>query len=182
MKSLEQHLIIKTMKKYIIAILVLIFLASCNHQKSENKAEADYHEKCRRLVLSENKIGQDYSFKISGKIIDEISITYLGETKTKQDKVLRFLNSTNFTGLYEDARRANSSIYIYDGTGHKLGSYYVGSLNSLPNKIEDGRLIFLYSNETCNQTTSISFTDSIPRQIFVSCTKNGGNLYTFQTK
>jgi hypothetical protein len=168
------------MKQGFLFILFYTFLLSCNlHEAKE--INGDYYDKCRSLVLTENKIGKEYFFKIIDTTIDELSIVYLGEIKTKKGAILKFINSTNFTGIYQDARRANSSIFIYDSNEHKkLGSYYVGGVKNLPNKIENGNLIFSYDNENCNQTTSIRFIDSIPKQIFVNCTTQGGDFYTFQ--
>lgn len=168
------------MKQNITIILCFIFLFSCSSPKQDKELNKDYYDKCRELVLSENKIGQEYFFNVSGKTIDEISVVYLGEIRTKKGKIIRFLNSTNFTGAFEDARKATGSVFIYDDNGQRLGSYYVGGINSLPNKLDNGNLIFLYNNENCNQSTSINFVDSIPKQIFINCTSKGGDLYTFQ--
>jgi hypothetical protein len=172
----------QSMKQNTILIACLSFFVNCHSSKSNEKINIDYYDKCRELVLGEGVVGQEYLFKVSGKTIDEMTVIYLGEMQTKESKVLKFIISTNYTGLQEDSRRASSSVFIYDNNGSRLGSYYVGSVNSLPDKLDSGYLLFAYNNETCNQSTRISFIDSIPKNIFIRCTITGGDLYTFKTE
>jgi hypothetical protein len=175
--------ITKKLMRIIIGVFLYFFiLSSCDNLKSteKEKTDDDYYEKCRKLVLSENKVGQEYIFKINGKSIDEINIIYLGNIKTNSGRVLKFIRTVNYMGLYEDSRRANGQVFIYDKENKRLGFYYVGGSLDVPSKIAGSDLIFSYNNEQCNQTTSISFIDSIPKQIFLACTEEGGNLYTFE--
>lgn len=62
------------------------------------------------------------------------------------------------------------------GQDNNLGSAY-----AIPSNIGNNELIFKYNNENCNQTTKISLKDSIPNQIFVRCTKDGGDIYNLET-
>jgi len=68
---------------------------------------------------------------------------------------------------------------LYNKQDDFLGMYQAGSSYSLPNGIEKDKLVFNYKEGDCNQTTAISFLDSIPKQIFINCTKDGGDLYSF---
>lgn len=74
-----------------------------------------------------------------------ISITTKGDT-------LKVINSTNYTGLFEDSRKANSSVYIYNHRNELLGFYQVESSYSLPKEVKNNELIFQYDNEDCKQT------------------------------
>lgn len=134
------------------------------------------------MVLSENRIGQEYVFKIKKKEVDEFTLTYLGGIKTSKGDTLKILNAINYFGLYEESKRANGFVFIYDGKNQRVGRYYVGGASSVAAKVEDNNLVFSYHDESCNQTTSISFLDSIPQQIFVNCTEKGGDLYSFSTE
>lgn len=151
---------------------------------SGNKqSEDEFDEKVNKLVLSENKKGEEYFFKVpSSKGILEYKVTYLGNIKTLQGDYLKFLNNVVFAGLYEDSKRASCTVNIYDTNNKKIGYYYVGGLIDAPQRVEGTNLVFNYNNDRCNQTTSINFKDSIPHQIFISCTKEGGDLYTFSAQ
>jgi hypothetical protein len=168
--------------KYILytQFLLLASIGCNNTQPIEKPIQADdYYEKCRKLVLSENKIGQEYFFKITKKEVDEFTLTYLGNIKTAKGDTIKFLNAVNYFGQYEDSKRANGAVLLYNKQDDFLGMYQVGSLYSLPNGIEKDKLVFNYKEGDCNQTTAISFLDSIPKQIFINCTKDGGDLYSF---
>lgn len=165
--------------KYII-IFFAIFILSCKNNSSINLKNSDsFYEKCRKLVLSENIKGQEYFFRIKKKEIDEFKITYLGDIKTKNGDTLRFLNAVNYYGNYDDAKHAKGYVFIYNTKGNYLGCYYVGGELGVPSTIEGTTLVFSYNNENCNQTTRISFIDSIPQQIFIKCTEKGGDFYSF---
>lgn len=75
----------------------------------------------------------------------------------------------------------NSYLIVYSYKGLKKGSYYLGSNDSL--KLINNDLI-IYGIGGCNQTTRISFRDSIPQKIFIHCKEeNGkmfGDLYNFE--
>jgi hypothetical protein len=168
------------MKVTISSFLIVFICYGCNNKdKPIRQVKDDYYEKCRKLVLSEDEIGQEYFFKINGKSIDDANISYLGTITTKSGKVLKFIKEINYSGAYENSKHGNGQVFIYDKENKKLGVYYVGGSSDVPFKIEGSNLIFSYNNERCDETTVISFQDSIPKQIFVACTKEGGDLYTF---
>ncbi|MBX2925911.1 MAG: hypothetical protein KF746_27190 [Chitinophagaceae bacterium] len=163
---------------FILSIVLMVFAGCVN--KSEMQKEVDLDEKINKLVLSENKIGEEYFFKApTSKGILEYEVTYLGSISTSKGDSLKFLNNVVFTGLYEDSKRASCTVNIYDTNNKKIGYYYVGGLIDAPQRVEGANLVFSYNNGRCNQTTAVNFKDSIPHQIFVSCTKEGGDVYTF---
>lgn len=146
--------------------LFLITLFSCNYKtdskESVSGAEDDFFEKCRKTVLNENNPKHKYTFKVAGKTIDELNLEYLGDIKTKDIGILKILNSTQYFGLYKDSKRANSSIVLYDNRNEYLGRYNVGNIKALPTKIKNSELVFLYSDEECNEATSIDFMIAFP--------------------
>lgn len=158
--------------------VLLVAFVGCNNQKTFKQLE--FKEKCEQLVLSEKKTGQEYLFKrLSKSNVLEYRITYLGEIENKNFNKIIFLNCVVYTGLYEDSKRASGAIMLYDTNSVYFGMYQIGSASATSSKAEGSNLIFSYDDESCNQTTTISFKDSIPQQIFINCTKNGGDLYSF---
>ncbi|MEQ1732811.1 MAG: hypothetical protein ABL940_04010 [Bacteroidia bacterium] len=173
---------VRSLKHIICAQFLLLALIGCDNRKPVEKVteKVDFDKKCEQLVLSENKIGQEYLFKVlSKKEVLEYHITYLGEIANKDVGKIKFLNFIVYFGLYEDSKRANGAVVLYSGKDKFLGLYGVGSAYSVPTKIEGSNLVFNYNDENCNQTTVINFSDSIPKQIFINCTKDGGDLYSF---
>lgn len=164
---------------FVLLISLQLFFLGCS-EGTNKKIVKDYYEKINLLVLSEGRIGEEYYFKEpSSKGILEYKVKYLGCIKTSQGHNLKFLNNIVLSGLNEDSKRASCSVDIYDNSDNKIGYYYVGGAIDAPEKIEGGKLVFNYNNDRCNQFTAISFVDSIPNQIFVSCSKEGGDIYTF---
>ncbi|MDQ8142427.1 MULTISPECIES: hypothetical protein [Chryseobacterium] len=164
--------------------LTLIILTGCSKSKPSTdtyKKNIDYYERCRLLVLEENIPKQNFEFEKKGKEIDQQIVRYLGNIVTTKKDTLKIVNSIHYTGVYEDAKRGNGQLYIYSINNELLGYYNLGSALAVPNDIENNReLIFKYDNESCNQTTKISLRDSIPKKIFIQCTKEGGDLYNLQ--
>ena len=79
-----------------------------NTQQERVHQEKTFDEKIQELVLSENKVGQEYFFKVMLKNeVLEYRITYLGIIKTSQGDSLKFIISIVYSGLYEDSKRAN---------------------------------------------------------------------------
>lgn len=175
------------MKKIFLSLFMILFI-SCNktdlQQNDKNKitkAKLDYYEHCRLLVLQQSILNQDFGFTKKGKDIDEQVIKYLGNIITSKKDTLKILNSVHYTGIYEDSKRGNGQVYIYNSLNKLIGFYNLGSASAVPNSIDNKGLIFKYDNDNCNQTTKISLMDSIPKQIFVQCTKEAGNIYNLET-
>ncbi|SHF78797.1 hypothetical protein [Chryseobacterium sp. OV279] len=172
------------MKRFFLSLIILSFI-SCNKSISEpnNKrieTDVDYYERCRLLTLEQNTPNQDFGFIKKGKEIDEQVVKYLGSIITSKNDTLKILNSIHYTGIYQDSKRGNGQVYIYNSHNKLLGFYNLGSASAVPSSIDNKELIFKYNNENCNQTTKISLKDSIPNQIFVHCTKDGGDVYSLE--
>jgi hypothetical protein len=151
-------------------------MCNCKYGQLNNK-ESDFHEKCRQLVLNENRINQNYYFKKNGQDIDELSITYIGVIYKENGEVYKIMNSIYYFGLYEDSKRVNSAIMIYNKLNEFIGMYNVDESNLIATRIENNNLIFDYKNQKCNQKTIIFLKDSIPNKIFINCTEKGGDIY-----
>ena len=178
-----QHLekpINKPMKSSINIIIGLFVLFGCNQHKEIQKSK-EFSDKVLEFVLTENEIGQEYFFKkiLKNEVLEYV-VTYLGVIKTKDGDSLRFVNSTIYSGLYEDSKRANSRLFIYNAEREKLGYYYVGGALYKPIEIINDSIFFPLHDASCNQTTAICFRDSIPKEIFINCSVKGGDLYSFE--
>jgi|688.fasta_scaffold755299_2 hypothetical protein len=169
------------MKKlfYFILLVVLTCIIGClDDVKTPTENELD--EKLNNLVLSELKIGKEFYFKVPSSVGTlEYKVTYLGDIKTSKGDNIKILNNIVLASVGNGSTRASSTVNIYRNN-KKIGYYYVGGINDVPKMIEGTFLVFRYNNDKCNQTTKIDFNDSIPHQIFVSCTVEGGDLYTFE--
>jgi len=171
----------KQNKKYFFfPLLLLICCGSPSKRENLGKID-DFYEKCRKLTLSENKIGQEYQFSLIGEKLDEIHVKYLGNIITSKHDTLKIVNSQNLFGLSEQSKRGNGSVYIYNIQNKLIGTYFLGDYWGVPSKIEGQNLVFSYKNDFCDQTTKISLKDSIPKQIFIKCTKEGGDIYNLET-
>jgi hypothetical protein len=168
----------KKLKSFCIATMFMI--QSCtNSDRKMLDSRVDYYEKCRLLCLSENKPGVSFFFKRSGETIDELTVTLLGTVVTGSHDSLRIVNSINMFGAFEDVKNGNGRLFVYGQHDQALGYYYLGAAWAVPKKLIDGKLLFDYNNDLCDQPTTISLSDSIPKQIFINCTPHGGDLYSF---
>lgn len=162
------------MKETTVILFIFFLFLGCKNPHIKK----DFSDKIQELVLSENKIGQEYKFNIKqNRGLLEYSLVYIGGLKMKNDSI-KFLWKTILSG--NDSPQANCWICIYNNNGEKLGTYYVGGDSYELPKIKNKTLIFDYIIG-CNQTTTISFKDSIPKEIFINCTEKGGDIYSFQT-
>jgi len=135
-----------------------------------------------KLVIREKGIGIEYFTKINmPEGILEYKTVYLGSVDNISKGKLDFVYSAIYSGL---SRRANPRIAVYNNN-ERLGQYYVGwDFSIIPIILKDELIISYNDDEYCNQTTRISFKDSIPQMIFIHCNEeNGemfGDLYNFE--
>lgn len=168
--------------KSVLSIMLgcLLLLLSCVNKKAKLVLD-EFDEKINKLVLSERRVDEEFFFKAPfEKGILEYKVKYLGRIKTLNGDSLYFITNIVFTGLYEDSKRASCTLNIYDDNSNKIGYYYVGGAKDASQKIEGSRLVFKSNSDGCNQSTDINFKDSIPKQIFIKCTTEEGDLYTFE--
>ena len=164
-------------------IAIIICLASCKQSQKEISKTEDFKIGLEKLVLNSKQKGIEYYVKINiPKEVLEYKMTYIGVIENSKKEKLDFVYSTIFSGVYEDSKRANSIITIYKNQ-ERLGHYYVGGgFNKTP-IITENEILINYDDD-CNQSTRISFRDSIPQKIFIHCKQeNGkmlGDLYNFE--
>ncbi|MDM1377350.1 hypothetical protein [Myroides marinus] len=137
-------------------------------------------KKCRLLVLNQNEKKKKFVFEIKDSIVTKLNIEYLGNIITLKGDTIKAINSISFSGELKDSNKANANVFLYSNMNKKVGYYYVGSINSLPNGVENNLLVFEYNDEICNKKTLISLKDSIPSKIFILCKEDQGDIYLFK--
>lgn len=157
-----------------ISFLLLINLSNSCNNKPVSFVQKEFSDKILDVVLSENKIDQEYCFEVTQKSGTlKYCIVNIGKLKGNDGDIV-FLLNTVLSGT--NSPSANSYIYLFSQSGIKLGYYYVGcALNILP-KLRNDSLVFQYDDSECNQTTSIGFKDSIPKTIFIRCKEDSINV------
>ncbi|MFC4230620.1 hypothetical protein ACFOW1_01870 [Parasediminibacterium paludis] len=119
----------------------------------------------------------DSSFSRSG--YNKTCITYLGIIKSKENKSFKILSWGRIWGTN---RHTTGVILVYDSSNEYIGKYILGSFYDLPNKIKNNRLYFFKKkNSNCNSflITKIDFNDGPPKEIYIKCMGNLGDIYSF---
>lgn len=139
------------------------------------KSEEDFN-------INDLEVGKIY-FQKRKETNEEFEFIYFGDIEISSDEVLNLLFITTYSGLYEDSKRANSILIIYQNS-NIIGSYYLGGKYEHTPFVDDNKLIFKNVNSTCNQITTINFDNGIPEMIFLKCKEeNGqtwGDVYSFE--
>jgi len=161
--------------KLLILILMTSFAITVVGQINDNSI--------RKQVLKENKVDCLFVFgrwTINGGT--ETHLKYLGQVMTSDGRIFKIMNSCWFWGL---SRRATSRILIFNGKNQYVGNYCLGMTNDLPDKLENGILIFTNTdNEGCDKSlvTKVDLTKGLPEHIFLRCEGENGDLYSFSTE
>ena len=134
-------------------------------------------------VLIENKIDKPHSFDNSNKtnIHDETILTYLGFINSHGGRIFKVLTSEYIWG---PSYHTYANIYIFNDNNKYVGQYHLGDALDLPVKLEKGNLIFTnIDNESCdrNLVTTISINKGLPRNLFIKCKGEYGDLYSFSS-
>jgi hypothetical protein len=132
----------------------------------------------QQLVLKKNIVDSLFVFgKWTAEGSEESHFMYLGKVVTKDRQVLKIMTSCWFWGL---SHRATCTILIFNEKNQPLGNYNGLMIYELPDKLENGKLIFLNTDKEClSITTTIDFGNGIPEHIFIKCKEDYGNEYTF---
>lgn len=140
-------------------------------------------KKERQVVLGHNKIGKVYVFDRSKQNDhNRTELTYLGKLKTTEGRAFKILISSWYWGI---SPRAKSYIIIFNDKNQFLGNYYVTMTYDLPDKIENNALVFTNrGNDDCDPSlkTIVSFKNGIPKQFFLKCKGNFGDIYSFRNQ
>ena len=137
----------------------------------------------RQQVLKESIVDSLFVFgrwTINGGT--ETHLKYLGQVMTLDGRIFKIMDSCWFWGL---SRRATSRILVFNGENQYVGNYCLGMTNDLPDKLENGILIFRNTNkEDCDKSivTNVVLTKGLPKHIFLRCERENGDLYSFSTE
>jgi len=128
--------------------------------------------------LTNGIIGKKHVFNTTDKDgFQETEVIYLGAVRSKS-KTYKIVTCAFIWGVN---RHTNGSIYIFDAFNNELGKYQLGDMFDLPNKTSGTKLIFDKSGHTgCNAKTQIDFKGTLPKELFIRCTSDGGDMYQFQ--
>lgn len=172
------------LKGFLIFLLLILYVEKLKAQIDTYPLnEASYYEKCRRLVLKEKNRKIVYHFKVEKQdSIYSFNMKYLGSIRIKRVGLVHFINYRYHYSFFKGNSRGDGLLYLYNSKHILIGCYRVGGSNLLPSKIEKKSIVFIYKNKYCNETTKISFKDSIPNQIFVKCKGDYGDFYGFGWK
>jgi hypothetical protein len=157
-----------------LTIIVLTFMLTISVKGQPSDHEMQQH------VLEKNIVDSLFVFgKWTEEGPGETHLKYLGKVVTIDGQVLKIMNSCWFWGL---SHRATSRILIFNGKNQSVGNYGLLLTSDLPDKLENGKLIFSNSdNEDCDKKliTTIDFASGIPGQFFLKCKGEYGDIYTF---
>lgn len=80
--------------------------------------------------------------------------------------------------------RGTSNIKVYDMGNRFVGQYYVGMPVSLPDTLVSNSLRYTANTAECSlrNTGVIDLGKGLPDRIFIPCSKDGGDLYTFSSE
>ena len=137
-------------------------------------------EKMCQHVLLKNKIDEHYSFNESKKTdrYMETILTYLGSVSSDSGRIFKVLT---YEFIWGPNHHTSGSIYIFNYKNRYVGKYHLGGGIDLPVKLQNGNLIFTNDNNSCDKKlrTSISLKKGLPKEIFIKCQGNLGDLYSF---
>lgn len=137
----------------------------------------------RELVLKNEIVDSLYVFgKWSETGQTETHLKYLGKVITSDGRVFKIINSCWFWG---QSHRATSRILIFNDQNEYIGNYVLGMTDDLPNKLENGKLIFTnIDNNNCDKklVSTVSLLNGLPKEIFIKCKEGFGDTYTFSNE
>ncbi len=135
----------------------------------------------RENVLAVNVIDSLFIF---GKWTEdgntETQLRYLGNVTTSKGQILKIMNYSLIWGL---SHRATNRILVYNNQNQYIGNYYLTTTDDLPDKLEDGFLVFTnIDNINCdkNLITRINLMNGLPNKIYIKCKGELGDIYSFE--
>jgi hypothetical protein len=189
--------------KVISIIILALILTSCDTSKRKSSHQQDYitdstyqnvdtssklkykteqviRAEIRQQVLEKNFVDSLFVF---GKWTEdgetETRLKYLGEITTTDGRIFKIMNSIWFWGL---SHRATCRLLMFDDHNQYLGNYRFGGPYELPDKLENGCLIFKnFDNVHCDKKiiTKVDFTLGLPKEIFIKCKGKYGDIFKF---
>lgn len=170
----------KSIRKLLSLVICLIMLSSFD---LIDKGSSEY-TRLQKLELQalRKAVGKEYVYDLARKKgCNKTRIKYLGVAHTNQGKQYKILTSFFVFSTSGDMCHGTSKIKIYDMKNRFVGEYYVGMPESLPDTLQNNRLLYLRNSEDCNlrKERSIELSNGLPKTFYIPCTKNGGDQYSF---
>ncbi|MCL9807720.1 hypothetical protein NAT51_19540 [Flavobacterium amniphilum] len=166
------------MKKIILGILLLSTLTfGCNKEPKERS----FYLKYLLFVLNEENPGHIYKIKQTlGDKVEEIEAIYLGNLNSDFNKY-KIIYSVGYYGNTSSSLSATSILTIFDEKNILKGFYNIGpKLEKLP-YIKANNLIFPPDTvNDCNMINKIDFSKKIPKDFFIECKNQMGDIYNYQ--
>ncbi len=136
-------------------------------------------EGIRQTVLQKEIIDSQFIFgKWTPNGQTETRLRYLGDVTTKTGRRFRVLTSYWIWGL---AHRGTSRLLFYDEKNRYVGEYFFDDSNQLPRKLVDGKFS-IAEGDGCNKSTTIHLRYGLPKNIFIKCKGDSGDIYEFGTE
>jgi hypothetical protein len=159
------------------ALMCLILVATFTLNYVAALAQQDIKLK----VLLSGQKGRIFCYDSSTKIngTNKIFIEYLGKIHNKDHNEFKILTWSRVWGPNE---HTTGSIYIYNIQNKFIGKYVLGDRWDLPMKIKKNSLIFIKQGRGCNTVTRIDFSEEIPKQIFIKCKGEYGDVYSLSSE
>lgn len=184
----------------IIAVLGIVLCLSCKKEETAEEKIKKFHSITVKVKRSNDDNEQVAEFKrqelkvlekadpkeivffdlVDAENPDLSRLQYLGIIDNGEGVKLKVLTRFIVTGNEYNTRGA-SSIELYDSDNKLYGQYPVGFSDDLPDAIEDGDWIYLRDIEGCEKRRNyiIKLDGKLPKEIFIPCDKDGGNLFSF---
>jgi len=156
-------------------ILMVAFFATLSLKGQVND------DSVRLEVLDKGIIDSMYTFGKWNKKTEstETHLKYLGQVTTKNGRVFKIMNSCWIWGI---SKRATNRLLVFNEKNKYVGEYVLNTINDLPAKLENGKLIFKISDCSKQKITVINLNKGLPKTIFLSCNGKDGDLYSFSNE
>jgi hypothetical protein len=157
-----------------ILFLTLLIAFFVKGQVNENEL--------RQQVLKKDLIDSLFVFgKWTESGQTETHLKYLGTVSAADGRVFKIMNSVWFWGL---SHHATSRILIFNDKNQYLGNYKLGVIYDLPDKLENGELVFTnLDNENCDKEliAKVNLAKGLPKEFFIKCKGKFGDIYIFSS-
>jgi hypothetical protein len=111
---------------------------------------------------------------------EETHLKYLGQVNAENGESFKIMTSILFWG---QSHHATNRILVYNSKNQYIGNYYIYNIEDLSVRLKNGILIFDNKKDCDNSIkTRINLELGIPKQIFVKCTGEDGDLYNFDNE
>ena len=155
----------------------LASLTDCGGAKQQVHIPSNFAERCRLLALQDGEPGQHYVMHRDESDMNSVQLHYLGNVQTKGDSIVKLIAQVRKFGMTKESLRTTATLHLYNAQNNPIGYYKLGGSDDVPRRLAGKSVIFDYTNGGCNQTTPISFADSIPSKLYIGCAKQGDDLW-----